>query len=329
MKRFLGFLLIILSLLGLASCDSEVEPIDEIESYTITVNPLNDGTLNMSYNIKWKVLDSDSEGPLEWVKIGVANKYVSNIRGITSASKSVEYYSDDGAYIRVDLDRSYFEGETVEIGFSFIQSRIFTSDDNHIYYQFIPGWFDEIMVKQITVKWNSLNVIDSNSEGTEDSYLVWNHSLNMGESISCELTYDHSAFPSINLDQSYSDDTGDTAWIFFVILGFVVLFVILILVVVHFNSDDYYSYRGFRGTSYYFRHHYFWLHTGYHRNGKRTEAPKIVNTGGSHSGGHGGSCACACACACAGGGRAGCSRKDFYHPKLEIDALSKALKKNK
>ena len=25
----------------------------------------------------------------------------------------------------------------------------------------------------------------------------------------------------------------------------------------------------------------------------------------------GGGCACACACACAGGGRAGCSRKDF------------------
>lgn len=39
---------------------------------------------------------------------------------------------------------------------------------------------------------------------------------------------------------------------------------------------------------------------------------------GPRSGGGGCACACACAgcacaCACAGGGRAGCSKKDFYH----------------
>ena len=33
------------------------------------------------------------------------------------------------------------------------------------------------------------------------------------------------------------------------------------------------------------------------------------------------SCACACACACAGGGRAGCSKKDFYPgPKANAPA---------
>ena len=35
--------------------------------------------------------------------------------------------------------------------------------------------------------------------------------------------------------------------------------------------------------------------------------PTNVNINGVGGGG----CACACACACAGGGRAGCSRKDF------------------
>ena len=35
----------------------------------------------------------------------------------------------------------------------------------------------------------------------------------------------------------------------------------------------------------------------------------MINSSGSGVGG--GGCACACACACAGGGRAGCSRKDF------------------
>lgn len=38
------------------------------------------------------------------------------------------------------------------------------------------------------------------------------------------------------------------------------------------------------------------------------------------------SCACACACACAGGGRAGCSTKDFYNTNLKLKQLS--LKKS-
>ena len=36
------------------------------------------------------------------------------------------------------------------------------------------------------------------------------------------------------------------------------------------------------------------------------------------------SCACACACACAGGGRAGCTMKDFYNTNLKLTALAKA-----
>ena len=69
--------------------------------------------------------------------------------------------------------------------------------------------------------------------------------------------------------------------------------------------------------------------SGYHR----TDPPKGFKAGGGHSRGggagrhsSGGGCAsscacacassCACACACAGGGRAGCSVKDFYTVKL-------------
>lgn len=39
------------------------------------------------------------------------------------------------------------------------------------------------------------------------------------------------------------------------------------------------------------------------------------------------SCACACACACAGGGRAGCTYKDFYRTDLKLKQLE--LKKSK
>ena len=39
------------------------------------------------------------------------------------------------------------------------------------------------------------------------------------------------------------------------------------------------------------------------------------------------SCACACACACAGGGRAGCTYKDFYRTDLKLRQLAKKRKK--
>jgi hypothetical protein len=40
------------------------------------------------------------------------------------------------------------------------------------------------------------------------------------------------------------------------------------------------------------------------------------------------SCACACACACAGGGRAGCSLKDFYGTNLQTKDLKQVIDKN-
>ncbi|MCR5238138.1 MAG: hypothetical protein K6E34_13155, partial [Lachnospiraceae bacterium] len=41
------------------------------------------------------------------------------------------------------------------------------------------------------------------------------------------------------------------------------------------------------------------------------------------------SCACACACACAGGGRAGCSTKDFYNTNLKLKYFEKKSKGSK
>ncbi len=62
--------------------------------------------------------------------------------------------------------------------------------------------------------------------------------------------------------------------------------------------------------------------------------PRPSGSSGSHrSGGGGHSCACACAshcacaCACAGGGRAGCSNKDFYNTNLKLKYLETRKKK--
>ena len=51
----------------------------------------------------------------------------------------------------------------------------------------------------------------------------------------------------------------------------------------------------------------------------------------THSSSCASSCACvsscACACACAGGGRAGCTKKDFYQTNLKVEDLNEVLKK--
>lgn len=52
-----------------------------------------------------------------------------------------------------------------------------------------------------------------------------------------------------------------------------------------------------------------------------TVASLEVAAGGGDSGGS----SCACACACAGGGRAGCSLKDFYSTKLTVEKINKIL----
>ena len=84
-KILISFLFAILFLV-IFMVPSFAKDLDQIEKYYITVDPRDDGSLDMTYYISWKVLDSTSEGPLEWVKIGVPN---SNIDGIKTTTKNI------------------------------------------------------------------------------------------------------------------------------------------------------------------------------------------------------------------------------------------------
>ena len=75
-RRLLLSLLFIFLLTICISLPSFAKDLDEIQKYYITVDTRNDGTLDMTYEIEWKVLDSTSEGPLEWVKIGIPNSHL-------------------------------------------------------------------------------------------------------------------------------------------------------------------------------------------------------------------------------------------------------------
>lgn len=327
MKKLSIVILTLLAILGLTSCEQEKKPLDIIENYSIFVHPTEEGNLEMRYKITWRVLDSTEEGPLEWVRIGVPNKYVSNLQALSTAISKVSFDNSNGACIRIDLKKSYEAGETVMLEFSFLQTHIYTLKDNMVEYRFIPGWFEDIQVKELMVYWDKRNVIYHNSNQADDTYYIWKDSLDYGESIQVDLKYEQESFKNLSKDNTYSDDDGDMTWLVILIVIFIIFSIFLVIMIVSAIRDDgYYTHRGFSGRIHFW--HWSWWHTlthrGVDRHGEKIKDPRIKNNGSGSV--HGGSsCACACACACAGGGRAGCSRKDFYQSELEINKIIKKL----
>lgn len=304
MKKIMICLTVVI-LLMTCGCVFEPTPLDYIHNYEITVNPNDDGTLEMDYYLKWEVLD-EGNGGVSWIVVGVPNRFVSNIEGKSSNIKDIEYTSENGAGIEIDFNETYHKGDVFEVHFTFKQSRIFTIKDSEVQYSFNPGWFDEIKVETLLVKWNRHNVKNHNANSSLGDYLEWKESLDFGQTIDVNLVYDKTAFPNINPKEAYSSQTIEPAIIYTILAVFLVVIIIgIVSSSRHYNC--YHSVRGFSGRIH--RHHfYFGRYYGYRSTGSRVRPPEIIN--GSRSG-VGSGCACACACACAGGGRAGCSRKDF------------------
>lgn len=302
-KTLLALMMIMLVLIFPVKAFAAEAPLDEIQNFTIQIDMRNDGTMDIKYYVEWKVLDDSSEGPLEWVKIGIPNKNVDEIKSLTDNIDKIEYNKQDGkTYVYIYFDRKYYENETITFEYSIHQSNMYVIDqeDHMLRYSFTPGWFDEIEVKEIVIKWNNHNVLKSNcAQEPIDGYLVWTDSLTFGEKLNASVYYNLDAFEATEEGQVQEDDEeGMSGWVIILIIIAIILLIAFVIALV---SDDYDSGSGFGG-------------------GRST----IIYSGGGRS-----SCACvsscACACACAGGGRAGCSKKDFYHTNVQSDTLIKVL----
>lgn len=430
--------------------------LDEILNYEITVDVNEDATLNMTYHVEWKVLDSDSEGPLSWARIGIPNNHILDYVALSDNIESMDIVYNGGYYMDVYFYEDYYEDEVVSFDFMIVQDYMYqiTIDDEATFggeneeipvteytteevteiapetemengtevvteteqtegalvdggddiqwkgyatYYFTPGWFDEIDVDMLTLRWNSENVTSWYPTAIiEDGYLVWRQPLPAGEHLDVEIEYDLSAYAfdmtktdeidssgdwDYDYDYYYDDDDDFEGGIFSV---FVVLF-IAFAIVKAIVSDSYKSNAGFtttyktkvtrtkivyhescpncggakaegkdicqycgtsmikskeiidetkvpeedkeamqystKGTYRYSSDPFTYVHVDVDRVAVKTP---VHRSGGSHHSGGGGcacacasSCACACACACAGGGRAGCSSKDFYKGGLD------------
>lgn len=183
---------------------------DEILNFTITVDVNEDASLNMTYHIEWKVLD-DSIGELEWIDLGVPNKYHENI---TPISETVDYINDNGSSLAIYLDRGYKENETVTVEFSMTQDHMYQIDkyvEGETVYTFTPAWFDDFNVDNLNILWNAANAGAWQPECfEEDGYLVFNTSLSAGDRYTMSVTYPNDAFGFAVDRQQNSTDGGDS-----------------------------------------------------------------------------------------------------------------------
>lgn len=382
--------------------------LDEILNYTIKVDVNDDATLDMNYHVEWKVLDSTKEGPLTWVLIGIPNKHYVKLESSSPTVKSIRYDTTSGTCARIDLDRAYKAGEVVSFDFHLVQDYMYEMDrdtQGETVYEFTPGWFNDIKVDNLVVKWRADKVEQHKpaAELTEDGYLTWTTSLDKGKRYKVTVYYKDDAFafssskniatggnkgststPSSTYTYSSSSSSvgsriGDA--LFFVFAVFIGLMRVVAGLV---GTASYGKNTGFSGGKKITRTKVVYYPECQGCGGPREEGKDncpycgrsfvkseetvteeelppeskgkdkdglypyasepntylrvhVIPVPVSHSSSHSSSCACACACgcacacACAGGGRAGCSTKDFYNTGLrlkQLEAKKKSWPKN-
>lgn len=295
---------------------AKAEPQDIIEKYTVTVEPLEDGSLDVEYSFLWKAIDTTEE--LTWVEIGMPNAMFTVYD--TSVSGNIEEYSEiceDGyTAVRLDFQRGYKGGENIKFSFKVNQKYMLCKDMHNYFYEFVPGWFNSTPVENYEFKWKKTDSsYEADGAKLRNGYYTWTGSFDCGEYEVMQISYDLAAFQDVEVVEYEPFYTGgaynkleENRIIKRVLycIGIVILLCVEIYLL-----DSHVSYRRGRGFLVGYGHP---IHTYGYQNPRYIRAYNRANASTSRgSGGYrGGGCACACACACAGGGRAGCSQKDTY-----------------
>ncbi len=298
------------------SITAKAEPQDIIEKYNVTVEPLEDGSLDIEYSFLWKAIDETEE--LTWVDIGMANSmftvYEDSISGNIKAY--TEIYEDGYTGVRLDFKRGYKGGENIQFSFKVNQEYMLCQDSDSYFYEFVPCWFNSTPVENYEFKWKkSDSCIEGDGAKLKNSCYIWSGSFDCGEYEIMQVSYDLNTFKDVEVveyEPFYSEgaynqleetQTGNRV---LYCIGIVILLCVEIYLL-----DSHVSYRRGRGFLRGYGHP---IHTYGYQNPKYIRAYNRAHTSTSSRGGgfRGGGCACACACACAGGGRAGCSQKDTY-----------------
>ena len=320
--------------------------LDYIPDYFVTVDLREDGSADIVYDITWQVIGGDQTDYLSWVKIGLPNAYAEDLTPLTDTISDLQYTGDGGSYAKVVFARRYYSPEVaaqnggesrVRFAFSVHQNHLFTlNDDGTATFEFTPGWFDDLVVEHMQVRWRSGDGFVADNSSEEDGYLIWEfgpmgHGQSANIHVTVPVTTAETFDPDAQLTAADYDDGGMTAdeilGILTVVIALLIFAAALIIIVGSMTPD----WGGGFGSGL-DPDDWFWYTNGVHtihvartapppKGYTRTDPPKNYHTGGGSSRGggvgrHNSGCASSCACACAGGGRAGCTAKDFYTYKL-------------
>ena len=308
----IGLLVALQILLLIGAFVYDPQPQDIIKEYEITVDPLENGSLDISYRFVWQAMDETEE--LTWVEIGMPNQLFSiKEDSLSDTVASAERFVDgDYVSVRLDLTRAYHGGETLEFSFQIRQENMLCRDEEGYFYELIPGWFNATPVEHYIFRWkNTDGILSANTDTNRFGYRVWEGRMDCGTYVPMQVRYSDNAFANARTaDYQPFDESGVTNELvdskITVIFGTIIIVLLLVIAEVYL-IDSLVSYDRGRGflTGYGHRVHL------YGRVNPRysSEKKRHAGSGGSF---RGGGCACACACACAGGGRAGCSQKDGY-----------------
>ncbi len=267
------------------------QPLDRLLDYQVHVAPQEDGSAEITYRYRWEVLNSSREGPLEWVKLGMANQYYVLLEYGGAIEKP---RSSTETHLSFDLDKSYYKGEVAEFWFTVRQNVLLCRDHNtsQPYYDFTPGWFNGMETAHYRFSLeNNVPIQSHNADYVVGNQLVWEGSLKKGGQQQMLVHYTPGSFAEEDMLTQWTKPPQSSGGETFGPDPIIILFILL--------------------TAGYLAFKIAWPNSGYGKG-------RGYTGGRSYFGGHrGGGCACACAgcacaCACAGGGRAGCTTKDFY-----------------
>ncbi|MBQ3920841.1 MAG: hypothetical protein II689_01260, partial [Firmicutes bacterium] len=197
-RRAIAALLGLCLVLFMYAAAFAASPTDEIRLYTVTADVNQDATVRLVYHIEWEVLESDGLGPVEWVTIGIPGNHVESTGGITDNIKSIGYEYGGGDYVRIDFNDKYYEGEIIVFEFEVVMDYMYemnAREDGYTVYYFTPGWFDEIDVDELIIRWNHDKLVEWSGDcQISDGYNTWTTKLPMGETYGVQLTYPNDAF---------------------------------------------------------------------------------------------------------------------------------------
>ena len=332
--------------------------LDYIPDYFVTVDLREDGSADIVYDITWQVIGGDQTDYLSWVKIGLPNAYAEDLTPLTDTISDLQYTGDGGSYAKVVFARRYYSPEVaaqnggesrVRLAFSVHQSHLFSlNSDGTATFEFTPGWFDDLVVEHMQVRWRSGDGFVADNSSEEDGYLIWEfgpmgHGQSANIHVTVPVTTAETFDPDAQLTAADYDDGGMTAdemiGILTVVIGLLIFAAALIIIFGSMTPD----WGGGFGSGL-DPDDWFWYTNGVHtihvartapppKGYTRTDPPKNYHTGGGssrgggvgrHNSGCASSCACACAsscacaCACAGGGRPDALQKIFTRTNCPI-----------